>query len=1239
MSGLEAEVVRVGQFALSAIIVKLKTYMNYVKNCEQNLGLLVDNLESLRVEKDDIDEKVLSGKEKLEKVTAKAGRWLARVKEFTRDESMKKLMFKDIEIAKVMLKLIKDDLKKFIEDDVGMRDLVVKVMKNIAKRKRKAGNGEISDAEKKDNEVGLVLEKLVVETMEEFKALMQNDVDMAVAALHLLENHTENLERLVEKDNKVAEIIAKAREMSVEEELLSDDNHYDNVLVNENTLRQKVTNLLKPVGEVVLNEELLNSLPENVRLGMEAMGAVIGNRRGLKAELMDSYNATSHRNCCGFCVISCNFISDRHDMSVAAEAMLVVIKDIIGNKPQDVTRPIRRGEMEVIPTNCVGLGSRNDLLQKIIKALASTDIHALGVFGMGGTGKTTLGREVAMKAIGMFETTVMVEISETPNIEYIQNQIGDGLGLALHHVHGVREKAIRLYTKLKPEEGSQGSKKILIVLDNIWNKIDPVQMGIPREYCKLLLTSREREVCKAMDVPDVNIFEVGLLNEVEAKDLFKFQVQKEVTGEYNSVADRLLEKCGGLPLSIVATANSLKGKELPLWRQFAEELEKPITCQITGARFETFSILRTSYEMMASEEKKKFFSMACLSPIGSSISIDNLMRYGIGLDLFQHVNKLSEAIELADTWAKELVSSSMLLKGDSNEFVKIHDVVRESTMSFASKTAMNTDGQMFLVDAIPRWICEETFNKYIGISLLAQPNFGRLSGVNADLLQILLFRGNGIRNSFCESNFFQGMTNLKVLEMSVMNFEKGLPESLCKLKVLKTLHLVECELGDIKLIGELAGSLLVLSLRGSIITEGLPDEIGKLYKLRLLDLSACQCKDPRIPANVISRLSLLEGLYLGDSNFKEWAGVVTSDDDTVVCDRGGMDELNKLDFLNVLEIRMVSVYSLPICAEFVNNLKKFQIHLGSQYFKRQPLERSLRISDFNVSQLLEKNNCLKALIKEADLLSLKSVTMKNIVPELDDKGLKDLTYLEVASIDSISRICQGTAPKDLFFNLRHFNVLRMDALQDLLPVNPLPHNLTFFTIRDCQSLAYIFTENDASPPPPSNKDDGVVNNDSDIIELPSLKTLKLINNSILTSVVKLSSIDDENQPQQGFFNSKVKLPSLKKLLLYFNARIVKLWGKESNMESFQNLKEINIKACYVMKSLGPLSTISSLVNLEALYITNCSEMQHVMSKDDESESRDDINVTFPKLKFLEIKAKFKVSVEIDCFYNGSCDLQ
>ncbi|XP_074267308.1 uncharacterized protein LOC141590632 [Silene latifolia] len=376
----------------SVIYDRVKTYLSYVQNYERNLNSLSEELEELCLEKKDVDVKVLSGKDRLEKLTFKAAHWLARVQDLSKDEEMKKLMTKDIGIAKAMSRLMKNaDLKKLVEMDGEMRDLVVKVMKDIVKRKGQAENGEAleveeSGAEEKDKEVGQVLEKLVEETMDEFKTLMQNGPYMAVAALHLLENHMENLERLTEKDKEVADIIAKAREMSHEEEWLSPDND-DNVLVRENTLRKEVTNLVKPVGEVLLNEELLKALPENLSLGMEAMGVVIGNSRGLKAELMDADNTSKQRNCC-CCVIPFSYFSDRHDMSVAAESMLNKITDIIKDKSgdRDLTWPIRTEDMEAIPTNSVGLKSRNELLLKIVKALTHSDVQAVGVFGMGGSG-------------------------------------------------------------------------------------------------------------------------------------------------------------------------------------------------------------------------------------------------------------------------------------------------------------------------------------------------------------------------------------------------------------------------------------------------------------------------------------------------------------------------------------------------------------------------------------------------------------------------------------------------------------------------------------------------------------------------------------------------------------------------------------------------------------------------------------------------------------------------------------
>ena len=273
-------------------------------------------------------------------------------------------------------------------------------------------------------------------------------------------------------------------------------------------------------------------------------------------------------------------------------------------------------------------------------------------------GKTTLAKEIMKAVKDIFSIKVMVEVSNVPDIIRIQEAIGESIDLPLHGVKTVAQRSVRLYNRLILK------KEVLIILDSVWKKLNLSEIGIP-STCKLLLTTRDRDVCRVMDVPDVDILEVGLMNTNEAKMLFKCQGGNQVDlVEYKNVVQRLLNKCGGLPLTIVTTATSLKDKDLRWWEKFADDLEKPILSQVIGDHSHTYSILDTSYKFIQVYEKRIFFLLACLSPVGSGASTENLIRYGIGLNLFPNVNKLSEASELADIWANDLLLSSMLIEGD-----------------------------------------------------------------------------------------------------------------------------------------------------------------------------------------------------------------------------------------------------------------------------------------------------------------------------------------------------------------------------------------------------------------------------------------------------------------------------------------------------------------------------------------------------------------------------------------------
>ncbi|KAL2899620.1 hypothetical protein RDABS01_024702 [Bienertia sinuspersici] len=347
-------------------------------------------------------------------------------------------------------------------------------------------------------------------------------------------------------------------------------------------------------------------------------------------QLVDKESRIRKDQCC-FGRLHCN-LHQRYEMSKAAEMNARKIEALINARPPEsfITEPLSRSELKSIPTEFLtSLQSRVDLMEEILKNLRDDHVDIVGIHGMGAIGKTTLVKEINVnKGVrDHFDKSVIVEISEAPNIERIQDQIAEQLSMtsSLRDVHATDERAKRLYHSLKRH------RKVLVILDNVWEKLDLSKVGIPHPHektqefcCKLLLTSREENVCEVMGASPNNMFKVHILNEKESRQLFRARVGKK--GQDENIEKRMLKKCGGLPLSIVALADLLRDQELSMWEDYAIDLEKQFSSShgaiIGDANRLTYSILETSYKHIQSEEQKKFFMLACLFPLGSSIPVD-----------------------------------------------------------------------------------------------------------------------------------------------------------------------------------------------------------------------------------------------------------------------------------------------------------------------------------------------------------------------------------------------------------------------------------------------------------------------------------------------------------------------------------------------------------------------------------------------------------------------------------------
>ena len=77
--------------------------------------------------------------------------------------------------------------------------------------------------------------------------------------------------------------------------------------------------------------------------------------------------------------------------------------------------------------------SSKEAFEQIMKALKDDNANMIGLYGMGGVGKTTVVKEVGKRAkeLQLFDELLMATVSQNPNVIDIQNRMADMLGLKI----------------------------------------------------------------------------------------------------------------------------------------------------------------------------------------------------------------------------------------------------------------------------------------------------------------------------------------------------------------------------------------------------------------------------------------------------------------------------------------------------------------------------------------------------------------------------------------------------------------------------------------------------------------------------------------------------------------------------------------------------------------------------------------------------------------------------------------
>ncbi|KAK9229527.1 hypothetical protein WN944_022490 [Citrus x changshan-huyou] len=619
----------------------------------------------------------------------------------------------------------------------------------------------------------------------------------------------------------------------------------------------------------------------------------------------------------------------------------------------------------------VGMQSQ---LEPVWRCLVEEPVGIVGLYGMGGVGKTTLLTHLNNKFLGQrdfhFDFLIWVVVSKDLQSEKIQEIIGKKVGLFNDSwmKKNLAERAVDIYNVLK-------EKKFVLLLDDVWQRVDFATVGVPipprdKSASKVVFTTRSTEVCGWMGAHKK--FEVECLSANDAWELFRQNVGEETLNGHPKIlelAERVAKECGRLPLALIVTGRAMACKKTPAEWRYASQVLQTSASEFPGLEDNVLRVLKFSYDSLPDDTTRSCLLYCCLFPEDYRIYKENLIDCWIG-EGFLKVTGKYEVQDKGRTILGNIVHAC-LLEEEGDDVVKMHDVIRDMTLWIARDTETTEDTEKK----------KENYLVYAGAGLTKAPNvrewenarrlslmetqIRNLSAVPKCLHLLTLFLIFNEELEMITSEFFKSMPCLKVLNLSGARRMSSLP------------------LGISVLV-----SVQHLDLSGTAIQE-LPKELNALENLKCLNLEQTHflITIPRQLISSFSSLVVLRMFGVGD-----WSPPRKRNDSDLFC--GGdllVEALRGLKHLEVLSLTLNNSQDLQ-CVLNSEKLRSCTQALYLHSFKR--LER------LDVSALAGLEHLNRLWIHECEELEELKMARQPFVFQSLEKiqiygchRLKNLTFL------------------------------------------------------------------------------------------------------------------------------------------------------------------------------------------------------------------------------------------------------
>ncbi|XP_039165747.1 disease resistance protein RUN1-like [Eucalyptus grandis] len=702
------------------------------------------------------------------------------------------------------------------------------------------------------------------------------------------------------------------------------------------------------------------------------------------------------------------------------------------------------------------------------------DVRLIGIYGMGGIGKTTIAKVVFNKLCSHFgkRCSFLDDVRERSNKEGIvslQKQLLVDIGGSgtLGDINNSEQGMRRIRETLS-------NKKVLVVLDDV-DKRELISnlIGNSKLYpgSRIIITTRNTSVLEVVEVEgfegETQQYEMLKMDAGPALQLFS---RHAFSGDFHSndyrwLSSDIVSTTGGLPLAIQVIGSLLKGKRQEIWEETLGKLRNVPAKEILNK-------LRISYDDLEERQKQIFLDIACFfvnknktdaiymwtdcqfyPQEGIQVLIDRclikildndklwmhdqlialgrqIVREDSPNDLEKHSRLwiAKEALQIIGTEKKKCKVQALEISTDGSPIeIRNEDFKMLPDLRFLDLKRGTYVGDFAKCHSNLRWFSWSN-PWFSGGSWYKQTRFGfftqenkltldfRASNLYLDKLVVCKLHGHDFKDDSKAWDLIKRAENLKVLTITWCSGITTIP-NISRCSALERLTLVRCS--SLKRIESSIGdlqSLIELKIIDCSNLIDLPKEVGALVKLKCFSLQYCE-RLRELPDSLGNLTSLTE------------------------LDLSGTIIMELPNF--ILQLKSLEILRFPLWPFNVNKCYDHQLTCGISTlltYPSQPQEIVLGHSDSKPPVQLPSSNWRWRNLS----------TLEFYCCEVQDISLDGLSQLENLRVFGCKRLQRLSIPLEL----RKLQQVMVESCRDLIEIQfvDVSKSLEGLTVVDGKSL-------------------------------------------------------------------------------------------------------------------------------------------------------------------------------------------